>query len=446
MNPEHRANRPGWLSRPNSPYPMLRRFAAPLLVALSLATAVSAEDNVVLEWNEHMLNATRLSRFPPPLASVHFATYHVAIFDAVNGITRTHRGWLVNEPAPAGADMDAAVVGAASTVLHTLWGKATNPRNIIVARDEALARIPESEAKDIGFAWGEKVAQLVLAERATAGHDKPIPGQYSSKEPGKWRETPSGFRPPTLPFWAHVKPFSLKSADQFRAPPPPPLNSKEYADEIAYVARVGPRDGAERTEYQTMSTPFWSDDLGTSTPPGHWNTIAQDLARRNNLSIPECARLFALLNMGQADAGITCWDTKFFYSTWRPETALREVDATINPHAIREPDFIPNMPSPSFPSYTSGHSTFSAAAARFLARFFGTDEIEFTVTSDGLPGAVRTFKKLSDAQREVGMSRVWGGIHVMSDNIEGQKAGVAIGDWVFENSLQPLAESVVQNN
>jgi hypothetical protein len=95
------------------------------------------------------------------------------------------------------------------------------------------------------------------------------------------------------------------------------------------------------------------------------------------------------------------------------------------------------MISPAFPSYTSGHSAFSAAAARLLERFFGTDEIEFSVRSDGLPGAVRSYKKLSEARNEIGMSRLFAGIHVMSDNLEGQKAGMKVADWVFDNALGP---------
>ena len=154
--------------------------------------------------------------------------------------------------------------------------------------------------------------------------------------------------------------------------------------------------------------------------------------------MPDAARLFALLNFAEADSGIGCWETKFFYNFWRPETALREMEAKTNPNAKVEPDFIPNMASPPFPSYTSGHSTFSAAGARILALYFGTDDIEFSITSDGLPGAVRSFKKLSDAQREAGMSRVWGGIHTMSDNLEAQKMGLKIADWVFANALQPV--------
>jgi hypothetical protein len=414
----------------------LLRFAA-VFAAASLSFLASAfAGNPVLEWNEHVLNTTRLSRNPPPPASMFMATYHIAIFDAVNGITRTHRPWLVDEPAPAGANMDAAIAAAAHTVLLAYWGQSTNPRNHQRVYEDALAAIPEGPGKTAGLQWGQHVAAAVIAKRATCGYDKPVPGVYSSTEPGKWRETPPGFRPPVLPHWASVTPFAMTSAAQFRPPPPPPLDSIEAAEELAYVVKVGARDGAERDEAQTLSTAFWSDDLGTCTPPGHWNMIAQDLARRYELSVPDAARLFALLNIATADSAVACWDAKFFYSTWRPETAIRDLEPKLNPHWNPHADFIPLMASPAFPSYISGHSTFSASASRLLERFFGTDEIEFTTTSDGLPGAVRSFKRLSEAREEIGMSRVYGGIHTMSDNIEGQKCGIKIADWVFENALQ----------
>ena len=408
------------------------------LATLQLGGLFVRADNAVLYWNDQALNATRLSRNPPPTAAVFLAAYHAAIFDTTNGMDHTHAGWLINELAPAGADQAAAIASAAFNVLTALWSQSANPRNFQAAYDGALAAVPDGPHKEAGIAWGKRVAEAVIAARANSGYNKPIPGFYSSTEPGKWRETPPGFRPPVLPHWGHVTPFVMTTPDQFRAPPPYKVGSPEHAAELAYVNKVGPRDGAERTEYQTLSTPFWADDLGTATPPGHWNVIAQDLARRHKLSVPDTARLFALLNMAEADAGISCWETKFFYRTWRPETAIREINPGINPAAQPNPDFIPNMGTPAFPSYTSGHSTFSAAAARVIERFFGTDDIEFTVTSEGLPGAVRTYRKLSDARREIGMSRVWGGIHVMSDNLEGQKAGLRIADWVFDHALLPL--------
>jgi len=416
----------------------LPRILMMALAVIAFTGPVAFADNAVLYWNNQALDATRLARNPPPMSSFFFATFHAAIFDAVNGVTRTHHGWLVNDPAPAGVDLDAAIAGAAHTTMVALWSATSNPHNLQVAYEKAIASIPDGKAKTDGIAWGEHVAQLVLEKISTAGYNKPVPGKYSSDEPGKWRETPAAFRPPLLPFWGRVTPFVLKSQDQFRCPPPESLGSEAYAAELAFVAKKGARDNTDRSEYETLSTPFWNDDLGTSTPPGHWNMIAEDLARRKNLSTADTARLFALLNFAQADSAISCWETKFYYNVWRPETALREINQQLNPKAEAIPDFIPNMPSPPFPAYTSGHSTFSGAGARLLAVFFGSDDIEFSVTSDALPGAVRKFKKLSDAQKEAGMSRVWGGIHTMTDNLEGQKAGVQIADWTLANALQPL--------
>lgn len=420
------------------------RIVRCLLLSLSLchaAAVVSAASNAVLYWNERTLNAIRLARTLPPVAAIHMATVHVAIFDAVNGVTRTHRGWLINESAPAGVDVDAAIASAAYTTLVALWKDAANPHNFNLAYAQALAKIPEGKAKIDGIAWGERVAKTVLAKRAACGLDRTASGTFSSDEPGLWRETPPGFRPAILPHLGGVTPFVIPSPEQFRAPPPPPLNSREFADDLAFVARVGARDGAERTEYQTLSTPFWADDLGTCTPPGHWNMIAADIAKNRGVSVAETARLFALLNLTAADAGIACWDSKYHYRLWRPETAIREMNERINPHAKPDPGFIPNMASPAFPTYTSGHSTFSAACARVLEVFLGTDEIEFTTTSDALPGSVRTFKRLSECRDEVGMSRVWGGIHFQFDNDAGKECGRTVADYVIANALSPVGHS-----
>lgn len=415
----------------------LPRVFTMVFVAIVFISKSAFGSNAVLDWNEQALNATRLSRQPPPVIALHLGTFHGAIADAVNGIAGQWQPWLVKEKAPAGADLDAAIASAAYTVLNAIWGQAANPRNFETAYQHALAAIPEGSSKNDGLAWGKKVAQAVLAERSKSGFGTPV--KYApSNEPGKWRETAPDFRAAAAPQLANTKPFVMNSPDQFRGPPPPPVDSKDYADELALVAKVGARDGAERTEDQTLTVPFWSDGLGTSGPAGHWNMIAQTIAMDRKLSEVETARLFALLNFAAADAFISAWDTKFFYNTARPETAIREIDTKVNPHVQQDPNFIPNMPSLPFPSYPSAHMTFTGAATRVIALYFGTDDVAFSTTSDGLPGAVRSFRKLSTAAEEVGMSRIYGGIHIRFDVREGKNAGEKIGDWVFEHALQPV--------
>ena len=412
----------------------LPRLLAAALAACVLSSLSAFAENPVVFWNQQVLDATRLARQPPPVIALHLGTFHGAMADAVDGITGGWQPWLVTEKAPAGANVDAAIAGTAYTILNALWGQAANPHNFDVALQHALAGIPDGPAKTDGLAWGKHVAQLVLAERAKSGFGTPMPYKPSD-EPGKWRETAPEFRAAATPQLARTKPFVMTAPDQFRGAPPPAVESREYAQALNQVAEVGDRDSTTRTEYQNLSVPFWSDALGTSGPPGHWNMIAQDLVRDRALSVPQTARLFALLNFAAADAFISAWDTKFFYNTARPETVLRELDAKTNPDLKPAPDFIPNMASLPFPSYPSAHMTFTAAAARVLALYFGTDAVPFSTTSDGLPGAVRSYKTFSEAADEVGMSRIYGGIHTMFDVTEGKRCGLAIGDWVFAHAL-----------
>jgi hypothetical protein len=108
--------------------------------------------------------------------------------------------------------------------------------------------------------------------------------------------------------------------------------------------------------------------------------------------------------------------------------------------AIRaaDPDWTPLIATPPFPSYTSGHSSFSGAAAAALAAFFEKDEIEFSTTSDGLPGVTRSFKSFTAAADEAGMSRIYGGIHWDFDNSAGLKCGRAIGAHVAKSFFERL--------
>jgi hypothetical protein len=159
------------------------------------------------------------------------------------------------------------------------------------------------------------------------------------------------------------------------------------------------------------------------------------------LSVLETARLFALLNLALADAAIACWDAKYACNLWRPITAIREADTDSNPDTEADPNWTPLPPTPPFPECTSGHSTFSRAAASILAGFFGSDEIPFTTSSDALPGVTRTFQSFSHAADEAGISRIYGGIHFATANISGQACGHAIAQHVIANCLQPAPAS-----
>lgn len=401
-----------------------------------------ARADQVLDWNRVTLDTIRALRLDPPQASRTLAMVHVAIFDAVNGIDRVYEPYHLDERAPPRASRRAAAAAAAYTVLVGLHPERRAVYETALAR--SLDGIRPGPRRDRGKEWGERVGNAILDLRRNDGADAIVP-HVPGEEVGTWRPTPPAFAPALLPQWPFVTPFAMSRGDQFRVPPPPPLSGEVFADAFDEVSELGRADSALRTDDETEIAYFWEDGAGSVSPPGHWNVIAQDLARRFGNELLDNARLFALLGIAQADAGISAWDSKYAYDHFRPVTAItHDADRDRNPYTKRDPAWRPLLPTPPFPSYTSGHSTFSAAAARVLARFYGTDEIAFSGPSpdphrwpDVLPGVVRRWERLSEAAEEASHSRIYGGIHWSYDSDAGREAGRAIGDFVFDNLLRP---------
>jgi hypothetical protein len=148
-------------------------------------------------------------------------------------------------------------------------------------------------------------------------------------------------------------------------------------------------------------------------------------------TMPQNAHLFALLNVAMAGAAICAWDAKYAYNFWRQVTAIREGDNDGNSATKGDLGWISLIPTPPFPDYISGHSTFSGAAAAVLSLFYRTPRIPFTTGSDALPGVSRSFKGFLEAANEAALSRMYGGIHFRSANEDGLKSGLAVGGWTF---------------
>jgi membrane-associated phospholipid phosphatase len=394
--------------------------------------------DVVLQWNEVLLDAIRTSHTAPPPASRNLAIMHVAIFDAVNSIDRLSAPYLVKKGGPKGASAEAAAARAAHDTLAALYPdlKAT----IDAALHDSLAAVPDGRAERQGIAVGRYVAKKVLRARRNDGADAVVP-YAPGTDPGDWQPTPPGFAASQFPQWANVEPFAMTDAGQFRPTAPPALTSADYAaafNEVKDLGGDGVTTPTSRTPEQTLIANFWADGAGTETPPGHWNTIAEDVARARGLSLVQDARLFALLNIALADAAIDAWDCKYEFNLWRPVTAIRAADLDGNPATAPDPTWTPLLATPAFPSYMSGHSTFSSAGAAVLANFFGTDAVAFTTGSDAMPGTTRTFTSFSAAAAEAGQSRIYGGIHYQFDNQAGLTSGHALGEYVAGHFLTPI--------
>jgi hypothetical protein len=407
----------------------LRR--SPFLVAYIAINLVSgiglvARADVVTDWNNAALDAIRGSNTSPPIASRNLAILHVSIYDAVNGVTRSHEQYLVPSAVPASASRPAAASAAAHQALVNLFP--ANASSFDALHSAILATIPDGPQKNAGIAWGEFVADQILSARANDGSHAVVPPPGGSG-PGVWVPTPPAFLPYLLPQWGFVAPFGMSSSSHFRPPGPPSLDSQRYAADYEEVKQLGAAVGSTRTEEQTEIALFWSDGAGTETPPGHWNSIAQVLAAAQGNKLEENARLFALLNIAMADAAICAWDAKYAFHFWRPVTAIAFVEPELN--------WMSFIVTPPFPDYVSGHSTFSAAAATVLALFYDTENLPFTIGSDFLPGVYRSFSTCLDAAEEAAVSRIYGGIHFRSASEDGLQAGISIGEWTATHYLQP---------
>ena len=449
----------------------------------------------VRHWNEIALIANALDHTPvapgenrvfgeqlgPCRTSRALAIVHIAIFDAVNAIAGGYKSYTGLSSARDDTSMDAAIAQAAHDTLVALFP--SQRASFDERLDEDLSRIRDHREKRNGINLGHRAAAAILALRANDGsqHAEPRVGiEYiTSDEPGRWRQDPISLIPLALgALWGGVRPFVLLSADQFRAPPPPALNSQEYAAAFDEVKRLG-GDGVitptERNAEQTTIGIYWGYDgtPGLGTPPRLYNQIVVEIADQRGSDAVEVARLLALVNVAMADTCIAVWESKYFYDFWRPVTGIREADEGTgptgagdgNPATVGDPTYSPlgapassfkfNAPdfTPPFPAYPSGHAGFGGALFRILRKFYRTDDVAFTFVSDEFNGVTRdndgtvrplvprSFSSLSEAREENGQSRIYLGIHWAFDKTDGIAQGRQVADYVYDNAFERLRRS-----
>ncbi|MGL4554002.1 MAG: vanadium-dependent haloperoxidase, partial [Gemmataceae bacterium] len=345
---------------------------------------------------------------------------------------QTHEPYRVRLRAVAEIDPLAAACAAADHVLSDLYPSRASHFHAV--RDEVLDALPDGPAQRRGRALGVHVARRLLDDRKLDSGK----GDYRAPAAvGIWRPTPPGHAAPLMPGWGDVRPFGVRDKKAFTPADPPDLTNDEYAKDFNEVKALGGIDSTARTADQTLIALFWNDGAGTCTPPGHWNLIAQEASYARKLTLAENARLFALLNLALADAGVCCWDCKFRFKLWRPITAIHQADRDANDATVPNGKWASLLNTPPFPTYTSGHSTFSGAGAAALAGYFEDDALGFVVGSDGLTAQRRRYKGFREAAEEAGRSRIYGGIQFECDNREGLAVGKAIAEEILRTRLVP---------
>lgn len=444
-----------------------------------------------LEWNAVAIEATGVDHTPPdpgetrPMgenmgpgrASRAMAIVHIAMFEAVNAIHGGFASYTRLPRAGAGASMEAAIARAAHDTLVALYPGQQD--RFDRAYDTALARIVASGARALGLEVGKNAAASILELRANDGSDHAEPevgvDHTCSNEPGRWRPDPvSGIRLALGARWSEVKPFVMRSADQFRCTTPPAPGSAEYRAALQEARELG-GDGAvtptRRTLSETITGIFWGYDGGPNlcAPPRLYNQLTTLIAVQKGSDLVELTRLLALVNVAMADAGIASWESKYHHDFWRPVTAIREAgegagptgEGDRDPQTAGDPTFTPlGAPAsnsrrvnftPPFPSYPSGHATFGGALFQTLRKFYGTDDLAFDFVSDEFNGQTtdstgqvrpriqRHFDTLSQAEEENGRSRIYLGIHFSFDKTAGIEQGRKVADLVASQLYRPLA-------
>ncbi|MGV0024503.1 vanadium-dependent haloperoxidase [Phormidesmis priestleyi] len=432
--------------------------------------------DTVIQWNNIYLSAIR--RFEKALASPTRITrigamMHAAMYDAINSIAQTHQPYLISLPTPINTSPEAAAAYAAHQVLAAIRLElmATDPTlqtlfsDLKILFDNGLAaslapiKADATEAEiENGRILGQAIANVVIAKRSKDGSEDMTP-YVNGSSPGDWQLTGSGNA--VTPNWGKVRPFTMKSGSQFRPVRPggfatktEMLQSAEYAVQLNEVKRLGSATAplSDRSLEQTEIAFFWANDLdGTFKPPGQLYRQTQIVSEQQLLSLGDNARLFALVALALADAGIVAWDAK--YSTeidlWRPETAIQKADTDNNPATDCDESWAPLSVgrdgthfSPPFPAYVSGHATFGATHAGILRNFFGTDYITFELDTEDPQlkdkFVTRTFDSFSAAALENGRSRVYLGVHFQWDADNGYISGTRLADYVSANFLKPL--------
>ncbi|MGB7847820.1 MAG: phosphatase PAP2 family protein [Candidatus Acidiferrum sp.] len=359
----------------------------------------------------------------PPYAVRAYSYVAVAQYEALK--VAWYYKFLYNRPSPSKVDSgiqalmpvtdlpaypseDAVVSGVTAALLQLLFPTSVDEITLKAGEQRQAALLSgRASASDIaaGLALGQAVAQIFVARAASDGMKAAggTPAQWQAfadaavargEIPWKSLEIPP--RPPMLPFFFKVKTWMMTPADVVneRPGPPPSTSSPQMAQELAEVKNAV--DNITRDQLAIVYK--WADGVSSPTPPGHWNFIAAPYISSAQCSEVRAARAFALLNMAMHDAGVGCWDAKYTYFNPRPSQLDPSIKTVIG--------------LPNFPSYTSGHSTFSAAASEVLSYLFPSGATYF------------------DAQKEeAAISRLYGGIHYRSDIEVGKDHGKRIGDY-----------------
>ena len=404
--------------------------AATASLPMASATArkpVAIPPDAVLTWNTNAVNAVRGST-PTKFQTdgmVYMSYVQAAVYDAVTKLEGRYAPYhdFTAVVAP-GASVQAAVAAATRTILDNYL---PDQQQAVDAEYTAYLGTLTGDVPD-GIAVGEAAAQDIIAFRTGDGLKAATPsyGGIGPILPGQWQLQPG--QAVQTPWLATMRPFLLNQASQFRAEPPPPLDSDRYAKDLNETAAYGALNSTVRTPAQTAIAYFW---VGNNI--NQYNQTMQTVVAQHGMDLVDAAHLLAMGEIVSTDAGIACYDSKFFYLAWRPITAIRNADKDGNPDTTADPAWQALLPVPGHPEYPSQHGCFTAAFSDALAAALHTKHLDVTMPGgqNGSSSLTTTqhFDEVDDIQRQVVDARVWLGFHFRNSVEQGEKVGNRVAAW-----------------
>jgi hypothetical protein len=452
------------------------------IAAIAMAVAASAgthngaaalpPGNTVAQWNKIAEDIVVGSGTNLPEGFPYMAYVSAAVYDAIVAIDGSYKPYGPAIHAPAGASVDAAVVEAA---YQTLWAyfppEACNPAaaaymfclqvrpSLVAFHTQALSAIPDGQAKAAGQAVGLQAANNIIALRSGDGRMTPI-GITSSfptlpPGPGVWRLTPPLFLAPQTPWLANVRPFVLKSLDQFLPDQPPSLQSDKWVEAFNEIKAYGAANGSVRSDEQTAIAKFWS-----ANTVRQYNRVGRDLADAGGLGLLDTSRLAAMINLVGADALMSCFRAKYHYRFWRPVTAINgSLDPTAvtndgfgpvpgyedgNPATVEQSGWRPLLTTPNHPEYPAAHGVITSAMAEVFRTFLDTNHINLDIHGFDPAGpagnldAVQHFDTPNTLRQQIIDARVWAGLHYRFSGVAGVVLGREVAKYDLRHDFQPI--------
>ena len=412
---------------------MKRTFFVLFALVLVSATAASGsrdqarhatDPNAVLYWSQVAESTISVGR-PPASSEVLNGLVHAAIYDTVVSVEGEYEPFAVSIRRNGPTSVDAAVAAAARGVLVVrVPGQASN---VETAYASFIAGIPDGTRKTNGIRLGRAVAGAYIALRSDDGFDNVVPWVQPPPGPGVFEPIPFDSTPVDIKL-KQVRPLSFDDSARFRPDGPNSLTSHAYTRDFNETKALGRVDSSERTPEQTEIARFWTEQAMV-----FYNRNLRNLAVEHGLDTLETARMLAMVHVSAADSLVGCWEAKFHYLFWRPQTAIQRADTDGNPDTAQDPTWT-HLFLGNHPEYPSGHACFTSAVTRALTDYFGTDRVPWAMTST-VTGTTHSFDRLRQIRAEVTGARIYGGLHFRKSMEDGDDLARRTTRFVLQHNF-----------